>query len=102
MPLKIAALLIAVLGLAIATAGIWYHRYHPREVVSTGHLVVSSRRPSGPMHILRTRAVTVGAVRLDEIEMPNGTWIDCSGDCRRAAQDAGPDFWEAQARDRGR
>ena len=50
---------------------------------------------------LETRVVMVGSVRLEEIRMPNGTWIDCAGDCRKTALEAGPDFWDA-LRDRSR
>lgn len=102
MPLKLVAVLIAIVGIAIVGWGVWYRQQHAREIVATGLMRVESRARPGAVQTLKTRTVRIGAIRLDEIELPNGTWIDCAGDCRRAAQDAGPDFWDAQARDRGR
>ena len=101
MSIKLAGLLLGAAMLAILGYGLWYHWVHPRQIVATGSVRVESRaRPGGPM-TLKTRVVLVGAVRLEEVEMPNGTWIDCAGDCRKAALDSGPDFWDA-LRDRSR
>lgn len=91
----VGGLIIAVLGFAL-----WYQQQYPREIVSTSSIrVVSTLRPGPPM-ALETRVVKIATNRFEEVRMPNGTWIGCAGDCRKAALDAGPDFWDAQARDR--
>ncbi len=91
----VGGLIIAVLGFAL-----WYQQQYPREIVSTSSIrVVSTLRPGPPM-ALETRVVKIANNRFEEVRMPNGTWIGCAGDCRKAALDAGPDFWDAQARDR--
>ena len=47
---------------------------------------------------LETRVVKIANTRFEEVRMPSGIWIGCAGDCRQAALDAGPDFWDALAR----
>lgn len=102
MSVKMGGALVALLVVGIGIVGLWYQNRHGRVIVGTGSLRVESRTRPGDVQVLRTRTVAVGRVRLEEIELPRGTWIDCAGDCARAAREAGPDFWDAQARDRGR
>ena len=102
MTVKTLGVLLAVFVVSVGAYGLWYQRQHPRVVLSTGQVRVESKVRPGNPQTLKTRVVQFGTVKVEEIELPNGTWIDCAGDCRRAALDAGPDFWDAQARDRGR
>lgn len=102
MTVKTAGILLGLAMLAVLALGLWYQQRHPREIVATGEIRVESKaRPGSPM-TLATRTVAIGPARIQEVRMPNGTWIDCAGDCRKAALEAGPDFWDALARDRGR
>ena len=92
------AFVVGGLMLAVLVVALWYQQRYPREILSTARIRVESKvRPGNPM-MLETRVVKVGAARFEEVRMPNGTWIGCAGDCRQAALDAGPDFWDAQAR----
>jgi hypothetical protein len=101
MSVKMGGLLLGLFMLAILAYGLWYQNRHPRQIISTGQIRVEGKsRPGAPM-TLETRRVRVGAVEFEEVRMPNGTWIDCAGDCRKAALEAGPDFWDA-LRDRSR
>ena len=86
------ALVFGVLGFAL-----WYAQQHPRRIVGEGIVRVET---GGRIASLRTRDIDVNGIRFSEVEMPNGTWIDCSGDCVRAARDAGDGFWDKQQRDR--
>lgn len=100
--MKIGAILVGLVMLAVLGLGLWYQSRNPRVIVANGTVRVESRaRPGSPM-TLETRHVQVGPTEFDEVRMPNGTWIGCAGDCSKAALDAGPDFWDVQARDRGR
>ena len=87
------ALVLGVLGLAL-----WYGQQYPRRIVSEGMVWVG--RGGGKLQRLRTRDVRIGDVTLREVEMPNGTWLDCDGDCAKAAHEAGAGFWDKQNRER--
>lgn len=93
---------VAAVVIAIGIVGVWYQQTHPRSVVSTGTVRVESRSHPGPARDLATRLVALNGVRFEEVRLPSGTWIGCAGDCRKAAVEAGPEFWDAQGRDRGR
>ena len=86
------ALVLGALGFAL-----WYSQQHPRQIVGRGVVRIET---GGHTETLQTRDVDINGVRFSEVEMPNGTWIDCGGDCGRAAHDAGAGFWDKQARDR--
>lgn len=100
MTVKTGGLILALAMLAIVAAGLWYRYGQPRRVVATGTVRLASGE-GGPPVTLRTRVVMIGSVRFDEVEMANGTWIDCAGDCARAAREAGPGFWDALNRKAG-
>jgi hypothetical protein len=90
----LAAFIVAVLGFMF-----WYQRQHPREIVGTGAIELAGVRGSGRV-TLKTRDVAINGVVFKEIEMPNGTWLDCAGDCAKAAREAGDGFWTAQTNNR--
>ena len=102
MSVKAGGVVIAILVIAIAAYGLWLQHGHPRVVVSTGTVRVDSAAKPEVFQILKTRVVDIGRVRVTEVELPNGTWIDCSGDCRKTAVEAVPEFFEALSRSRGR
>lgn len=95
---KAPALLVGGFVIAVLIFALWYQREHPRVIESTSAIRIESAKQAGPPQTLATRVVRIGANRFEEVRLPNGTWIGCSGDCRKAALDAGPDFWDAQAR----
>lgn len=97
MSLKWAALAIAVLGLGIASYGIWRQLESPPRVLSTGNILVED----GPgKRRLLTRSMAIGRNVVMEVELPNGTWIDCGGDCPDAARKATVGFWDEQRKNR--
>lgn len=101
MSVKLGGLLLGLFIIALLAYGLWYQSRHPRQIISTGTIRVESKsRPGAPV-TLETRRVRVATTEFDEVRMPNGTWIGCAGDCRKAALEAGPDFWDA-LRDRSR
>ena len=101
MTVKTAGLLLALVMLAVLAAGLWHQFSNPRRIVATGEVrLVGTDQPSAGI-TLATRVVMVGSVRLEEVRMPNGTWIDCARDCGRAAREAGPEFWETIRRNSG-
>jgi hypothetical protein len=91
--------LVALFVLSLLAYGLWYQRQHPREIIGTSTITVQSRKSDGGTVTLKTRDIAINGVKFSEVELPNGTWIDCQGDCRRAAREAREDFWEARARD---
>lgn len=101
MTVKTGGRLLVLAMLVVLAAGLWQQYRHPRRLVGSGQVAVASRTQPGPPVTLYTRVVMVGTVRLEEVELPNGTWLDCGGDCARAAREAGPDFWEAIRRNSG-
>jgi hypothetical protein len=74
---------------------LWYSRQYPREIVGQATIEVTGVRGQAPVR-LKTRDVSINKVVFKEVEMPNGTWIDCAGDCAKAARDAGDGFWSNQ------
>jgi hypothetical protein len=92
-------LLVAALMLGVLAYGLWYQRQYPREIIRSGTLVVQSQRAGGGSVTLKTRDVSINGTVFSEIELPNGTWIGCQGDCRKAAREAGDEFWAARARE---
>jgi hypothetical protein len=88
-----AMIIAAILGfLAFA---FWYQSQHPRVIVSSGSIEVTGVRGGGAVR-LKTRDVSINTVVFKEVEMPNGTWIDCAGDCAKTAREAGDGFWQGQ------
>jgi hypothetical protein len=83
--------------LAFLAFALWYQQAHPRVITGTGQVSVDSRRPPFQTVVLKTRDVAVNGVAFKEIELPGGTWIDCAGDCRKAAREAREEFWDTQS-----
>ncbi|MFM9943306.1 MAG: hypothetical protein ACKVP7_27895 [Hyphomicrobiaceae bacterium] len=102
MSVKTMGVLVALLVAGVGIFGLWYQQRHPRTILSTGTVRVQSASHPGPAQVLATRLVEVNGMRFEEVQLPSGSWLGCAGDCRKAALEAGPEFWAAQARDRGR
>ncbi len=96
-PLPVVAVTALVAFLAFA---LWYSREHPRVIVGSGSVTVTSERPPFKSLTLNTRDVEINRVRFREVELPGGTWIDCAGDCPAATRRAREEFWETQERGR--
>ena len=90
---------VVALMLAVLSYAVWYSQRHPREIVATGRVLVRSERAGGASIKLDTRDVSINGRVFQEVELPNGTWIACSGDCARAAREAGDGFWDKHQRD---
>lgn len=97
MSLKPFALAIAIAGLGMASYGIWQQVASPPRLLSVGNVDVADPRGGDVKKVrLVTRAVAIGKIVRSEVELPNGTWVDCSGDCADAARKATIDFWDEQ------
>ncbi|MEZ5817981.1 MAG: hypothetical protein R3D44_12950 [Hyphomicrobiaceae bacterium] len=101
MSVKMGGLLLALGMLAILATGLWYRYGQTRRIVGTGTVRVTDGGSGATAVVLRTRVVAFGSVRVEEVERPGGSWIDCGGDCAKAAREAGPDFWETVRRNAG-
>jgi hypothetical protein len=101
MSLRWVVIAIAVGGLGMASYGIWQQIANPPRVLSVGNVEVADPR-GGDVKRMRliTRTVAVGKIVRSEIELPNGTWIDCGGDCPDAARKATIDFWDEQRKNK--
>lgn len=102
MSVKAGGMVVAMLVVAVVAYAIWLQYGLARVVVSTGTVRVESAARPELSQLLKTRVVDVGRIRVTEVELPNGTWIDCGGDCRKSALEAVPEFFEALSRTRGR
>lgn len=100
MTVKTGGVLVAIVMLAVLAAGLWYQWRYPPRVVATGQVRMTAM-DGGPALTLRTRVVERGSTRLQEVELPGGTWIECRGDCERTVREAGPDLWETIRRNSG-
>ena len=95
---KPGAIVVGGCVLAVLAFALWNQQRYPRVIEATSHIRVASPKQAGASMMLETRVVRIADIRFEEVRRPNGTWIGCAGDCRKAALDAGPDFWDAQAR----
>jgi hypothetical protein len=87
--------------IGVLAYGLWYQTRYPRQILRTGAITIEAKRPQGMMRMtLKTRDIQIRDTVFQEVEMPNGTWIDCAGDCRRAATEAGDGLWEKIDRER--
>lgn len=101
MSLKPFAIGIALLGLGMASYGIWQQISNPMRVLSVGNVDVADPRGGDVRKVrLVTRAVAIGKIVRSEVELPNGTWIDCGGDCADAARKATIGFWDEKSRNK--
>jgi hypothetical protein len=89
-------LLFAIALLCFLAFALWYQRANPRQIVATGTIIVESRRAGGTTLTLTTRDVRIANTTFREVQMPNGTWLDCAGDCRKAVREATDEFWDVK------
>ena len=97
---RLMGVIAAALVLAVLAFGLWYQRQYPRQILRTGLVTMDSKRAGSVRLTLQTRDVQIRNTIFQEVEMPNGTWIDCAGDCRRAAHEAGDGLWEKIEKER--
>lgn len=95
MPMKLVPIAILLLGLGIVGYGLWYRKLNPPRVVATGRLKVEDIA-TGRDLVFETRQVAIGTIRIEEVRLPNGTWIDCRGDCRDTVRREHLEFWDEQ------
>ena len=88
--------LVHLLVFAVVVVGLYRQFMIPRRIISYGTVTAKARTGVDRTVTLRTRTVQWGSVRLEEVELPNGTWIDCQGDCAEAARREHLDFWQTQ------
>ncbi len=94
------AVLMAALVLGVLAFGLWYQSQHPRRILSEGQIRVTPSRSGAAAVTLKTREIDINGARFQEIEMPNGTWVNCAGDCAKAAREASEEFWTKIDRER--
>jgi hypothetical protein len=95
MPLNVVAAAVVAGMLGVLAYALWYSKQYPREIVGQGSIEVTGVR-GGTAVRLKTRDVSINKFVFKEVEMPSGSWIDCAGDCAKAARDAGDGFWQDQ------
>jgi putative copper export protein len=94
------AFLMTALVFGVLVFGLWYQNQHPRRIVGEGQVRVSAKTAGAATMTLKTRDIEINGARFSEVEMPNGTWLGCEGDCAKAAREAGEDFWKKLERER--
>lgn len=97
MTVKTMGALILLLAIGILAYGLITRARNPMKVIGTGTVEVRDRS-SGNKLILKTRDIEAGAVKTTEVELPNGTWIDCESDCRAAVRRHHLEFWDQPER----
>jgi hypothetical protein len=101
MSLRWVAVAIGIVGLGIVAYGMVMRLQQPPRILSVGTIEVADpASKTGAKRRLLTRVLMAGGVQLTEVELPNGTWIDCSADCADAARKATVDFWDDQQKRR--
>ena len=98
--MKWAFWLIAALGLGIVAYGIQMRRLDPPTIIGESKIEVADPKGGASRLTFRTRTVKGGGFTTEQVELPGGTWIDCSGDCRDTLRKSTTDFWDEQRRRR--
>ena len=98
--MKWAFWLIAALGLGIVAYGIQMRRLDPPTIIGESKIEVADPKGGASRLTFRTRTVQGGGFTTEQVELPGGTWIDCSGDCRDTLRKSTTDFWDEQRRRR--
>jgi hypothetical protein len=96
--MKWAFWLIGALGLGIVAYGTYIRRIDPPTIVGESKIDVADPKGGAAKITFRTRTVKGGGITTEQVELPGGTWIECSGDCRDAVRKATTDFWDEQRR----
>lgn len=79
--MKWAPWIIGIAGLAIVAYGLLLGWRHPPRVLGTASVEVEDPKTRRRV-TLRTRTVEVAGFTKTEVELPGGTWVDCTGgDC---------------------
>ena len=99
--MKAAPYLIGLLMAVILGYGLYLQFKHPRRITGYGQVTAKSRYTPGKVVKLRTRDLEGSGTTFKEVELPNGTWIDCGGDCAEAVRREHLDLWETK-REEGR
>lgn len=94
MRLKLVALLIMALAIAIIGYGTWQRQLHPPKVIATGTFQMKDK--AGTVLIFPKRVVAVAGFEQTEVQLPGGTWIDCRADCAATITSEHTDFWDSQ------
>ena len=94
--MKWAFWLIGALAGGIVAYGTHVRGIDPLRVIGESEIEVADTQGSGRKVSFRIRTVNGGGFTAEQVELPGGTWIDCSGDCRDAIRKATTDFWDEQ------
>ena len=87
--------MVAVIGLG--SFALYDAVYGPPQVVlEYGNIEAVSAHDSGKRAEARTRHVQRGKLTFWEVELPDGAWHDCGGDCADAYRKQALDFWRAR------
>lgn len=99
--MKTIPILIGLLMATLLAAGLYLQFKDPRRVTGTGQVTAKSRYTPGKLLTARTRDLAGSGTTFREVELPNGTWIDCRADCAETLRREHLDFWETK-REEGR
>lgn len=92
--LRLVPILIVIGSAAVIATGVWHRQLDPPRTISTGTFTLDDKR--GTSLMFPKRVVAVAGFEKTEIQLPNGTWIDCRSDCGQAVRDEHIDSWERQ------
>ena len=97
-PVRFIGITIVVTLLLLAAIVFWRQQNKEITVLDYGTTTVSSRFGHGENIGARTRRVRRGDIASQQVELSEGTWIDCAGDCAETLRKQKIDFWEVRRR----
>ncbi|MEO0617863.1 MAG: hypothetical protein AAFZ01_01135 [Pseudomonadota bacterium] len=95
-PIRIIGPLLVVAAAPLALITWWPHADASRQTLSHSSIEVTSRHGNGTARNIAIRTVRRGALTIEEVEIADGTWKDCGGDCAETYRTAKLDFWNTQ------
>lgn len=94
--IKILASLILVVVVGLGGTMLYWSLTTPVVVLGTGEVMVESQFTPGKSAIVPTRKIAQGELRTEQVQLSDGVWVDCAGDCAEAFRRQSLDFWETQ------
>jgi hypothetical protein len=93
-PIQVMPYVLLALGVAIVGYGLWRRQQDPPKVISIGSFEYKDKL--GTSLVFPKRVVAVAGFETTEVQLPNGTWIDCRGDCAKAIREEHAEIFDAQ------
>lgn len=96
-----AGILLVAAALLLGGWMLYESIYGPEAVVTGQGSVTITSRYSDKTVTRPTRQLRRGDLAYEEVQSPDGGWVDCAGDCAEAYRRKVLEYWETQQEESG-